>query len=108
MTSPARNRVIALLTEHLHRSSLDRADPIETDAALTDPGLAGAFLDRIEIEEGLLADIGSLDGEELRETISELVAFAATVLEMLCLQTDDSTPEGMLQRIAVEWTSEDE
>ncbi len=108
MSTPSRERVIALLTEHLHRSAQDRTDPIEVEAALTDPGLAGAFLNRIEIEEGILADITDLDEEELRETLTELAAFAATALEMWCLHTKDSTPEGLLQRIAMAWGSEDE
>jgi hypothetical protein len=103
VSTPSKDRVIALLTEHLHRSALDRAHPIAVDAALRDPTLAEAFLDRIELEEQLLADVRELDQEELRETLTELVAFAATALEIWCEHSKDLTPEGLLQQIAVAW-----
>jgi hypothetical protein len=63
VSTPSKDRVIALLTEHLHRSTLDRTDPIEMDLALNDPAVAGACLDRIAVEGQLLADIGDLDNE---------------------------------------------
>jgi hypothetical protein len=92
-----------LLTEHLHRLALDRTDPIEVDLALNDPAVAGAYLDRIAVEEQLLADIGDLDNDDLRETLTELVSFAATALELWAAHTSDSAPEGLLQQIAKRW-----
>ena len=96
----ARQQIVSLVTENMHRRSLDQSNPIIGEPAL-EPGAARDYLARIDTESKLIAE--AVDGPNGPEDfVGELVAFAATALELWALESKHD-PFALLEQIAIQW-----
>jgi hypothetical protein len=99
--TPEREWVIAVLTEHLHRSELDRTFGPLPEA--TDEESSKAWLERYGQEVDLIEEVLRLgdDSEEgVYNYLVELVGFLGTAIEMWALHTDAPSPAELVQAIA--------
>src|SRR5438034_1323282 len=95
--NPEQERLMALLTEHIHKRRLDEADPRDPYSSTE---AATAWLSRRYLENQLLDEALGSGDEELRHLLYLLVSFTVTLIEFLTSQLGGD-PEGLLRFLAL-------
>jgi len=91
-------QVIPLVTENLHRRIVDDSQPLDGDPFATKEA-GEEWLRRIQVETDLIRE--AVDGStfEVEDFIGELVAFAATAVEMWALHCGEN-PQDLVKAVA--------